>query len=124
MKQRVDAKMFWAVKTLLKGGASQREAADFFHLGIATVGRINASESPEEYHNILAALHAKNRARKAAVKQDEQKPVPAPQEPEKAPCRPANEYYVNNHILQALKEQNELLKLISAKLAFIVEQLA
>ena len=134
---KIDENMFWTVKTLTKGGATIPEISDFLKISTSTVSRIRASESLQEYKNQLAAIaleiKARNQAKKASEKKHEEN-IPAPvTAPEKAPEKPAKDVqekqdrtqynYVNNRVLEELKAQNELLKLISNKLCFIVEQL-
>ena len=132
---KIDENMFWTVKTLTKGGATIPEIADFLKISTSTVSRIRASESLQEYKNQLAAIaleiKAKN-AQKAAMKAAAKEivtatvsaPEKAPEKPEKPEKQDRTQYnYVNNRVLEELKAQNELLKLISNKLCFIVEQL-
>ena len=117
-KRKIDLKTFKAVKTMLCGGATTEETAEFLEISQATVSRIRQSETWEEYHQIIAAMYAKQNALEKQKSQPvvESIPVPAP--------TPLNQAYLNNRVYELLKEQNEMLKLISNKMAFIVEQLA
>ena len=118
MKSKIDSKLFWAVKTMLQGGASTEEIVNYFSVSACSVTRIRKSESYEEYKQILAAVNT------AIKKKNAEK---ATEEPVKAPPAPAgtmNQMYIQNRVYELLKEQNELLKLISNKLVFIVEQLS
>lgn len=111
MVKKIDEKMFYAVKALLEAGSTIPETAKYLKLGEATVGRIKAAESLQDYQQTLAAIALANKARKTAEKAPEQ-------------AKPQVVYHqTDNYTVQLLKEQNELLKLISAKLVFIVEQL-
>lgn len=109
MAMKMNDKLFRLVKLMLNSGASVAETAEYFQLAKGTVQRVKASENMDEYHAILAAMHAK------APKQPEK---PAPAQPEAL-----GTHYMNNRVYELLKEQNELLKLLSNKLAFIVEAL-
>ena len=129
MKTKIDEKMFRAVKIMLNGGASTQEVVDYLQISAATTGRIRASETFEEYQAILAAMGAKikayNAKKKAEAKQDEAEVKPVEQPAEKPPVAPTlmNQAYLNNRVYELMKEQNELLKLLSNKLAYIVDQL-
>ena len=52
---RITPQVFSAVKTLLKGGATQGEAAQYMGISGNTVNRIARAESYEEYTNIAYA---------------------------------------------------------------------
>ena len=126
MKQKIDANMYNAVKTLLTAGSTATEIAQYLKISVATVRRIKVSETLEEYRHQMAAIQAEYQRRKTAKKApepiSEPEPIAAPERAKKAD--PVAYNYVNNRMLEELKAQNELLKLISNKLAFIVEQLA
>lgn len=123
MVKKIDDKMFWAVKALTDAGSTIPEIAKYLQIGAASVSRIRAAENPEDYRRQIAAaaLEAK---RKAEAKR---KPAPAPEKPVEALEKPVETHVVHQtdmRTLELLKEQNALLKLISNKLVFIVEQLA
>lgn len=121
MAQKVTPKTFDCVKTLLAGGASNAECAEYMQLSVITVGRIKKAETFEEYNQLvtLARLHAQ---KPVVVPEVKEEPMPEPEKkPQKVECR---DYYQMNRLFDLLKEQNELLKQISAKMGFIVEQLA
>ena len=117
---KVTEKLFNAVKTLLNGGATYAEIKDYLGVGHSTVTRINHSETYDDYRQQMAAIAIEARGRYKA--KEPEKPVEKPVE--EKPVKSAQDWYISNRTLQALEEQNKLLKLISDKLAFIVEQLA
>ena len=127
MKVKMDDKLFWAVKTMLNAKALRKEIAEYFGISVCTVDRVQASESFDEYKQILAAMAAKNRERKAgktpSAPAPEPEPVKAPEGGKMVEIGRQNAAYINNRLFELLKEQNDLLKLISNKLVYIVEQL-
>ena len=110
MTRKMNDKLFWAIKTMLAGGATISETAEFFELGHATVSRVKASENMTEYHNILAATCAKQKA--------QAKPV----EPVNAPATQVVEHrqsvtvQATHYMESELRKQTEALELISRKL--------
>ena len=98
MRTKVDEKIFKAVKAMQAGGATANQISECLGVSLATVYRIAQANSFSEYG-----------APKKA--------------PETAPTPTANAY-INNRVYELIKQQNELLALISNKLAYIVEQLA
>ena len=109
-KKPVTESMFKAVKTLISGGASYKECAEYMQIGYSTVCRIASAETFDEYRQIIAAINIKiNESKKKA---EEPKPVNG------------TSIYQTNRVIELLKQQNELLTIVSNKLAFIVEQLA
>ena len=112
---RLTENQFSAIKTLLKGGASQAEAAQYMKVSPNTAFWVNKAETFEEYTNMMAERHL---SRKQA-----HKPEPALQDDkQKGGTLSAN--YQMNRVIELLKAQNDLLTQISNKLAFIVEQLS
>lgn len=102
-KSKVTEQMFTAVKRLTQGGATIQECGSILGISHATVSRIRASKTFEDFTQI----HKKE---------------PAP-EKHMADKNPAASNYQIYQITQLLKEQNETLKLISSKVAFIVDEL-
>lgn len=115
---------FRAVKLLLKGGASVKEAAEYMQMSTATVYIINTAENFEEYTAIRVARDSK---RAAAIKAKKDEPKPAQDtapEPVKQVMNPTViKVEATHYMMQELQKSNELLTAISAKLAFIVEEL-
>lgn len=114
-KRKIDTKAFKAVKTMLSGGATIEETSEFLGVSPATVSRIRSAETYEEYLHIIAAMYTKKKAKEKQESKPVAEPAPTPTS--------LNQGYLNNRIYELLKEQNEMLKLISNKMAFIVEQL-
>ena len=118
-KRKIDIKAFKAVKTMLSGGATIEETSEFLDVSPATISRIRQSETYEEYRQIIAAMWVKQKAQEQQESKPTAEPAPAP-----VPVPMSlNQGSLNNRIYELLKEQNEMLKLISNKMAFIVEQL-
>ena len=118
---QVTPERFRAVKQMIAGGAIHREVAEVMDLSVHTVGMISRAASLEEYRETVNGSKYVRRFRPAAT------PPPAPAlpptpAPSPAPSPLAGQYQMNR-IMEALKEQNEHLKLISNKLAFIVDEL-
>lgn len=119
---------FKAVKILLKGGASIKEAAEYMQLSTNTVYLVNSSDDWEEYQTIRAERDSR---RKMAIKAKEKKQEEP--EPEVKPETKPEEQKVMNptvikveathYMMEELKKTNELLTAISAKLAAIVTDL-
>lgn len=129
---RLTESKYNAIKIILHGGATNMEAAKYMQVSTATVCRVKASETFEEYKNTvaektLAARKARENERKAqSVAKEPEKPAQIKQE---APATQVVEYRQNvtiqatHFMMQELQKTNEYLKQISAKLAYIVEDL-
>jgi hypothetical protein len=104
-----------AIKTLLKGGASQQEAAEYMQVSGNTVWWINKSEDYKDYIQ-AQEIRLLQKKRKEA---EPEKSVT--DDKQKGGTISAN--YQINRIYELLKTQNETMKLISNKLAFIVDEL-
>lgn len=116
-KTLVTPSIFKAVKILIDAGETYKKIADYMKLSVATIGRINQSETYEEYQTLVteisrAATRAVN-AKKAA----EAKPE-APQ-----PQSSSTVVQVPYYVVQKLDKIIDLLTAISNKAAFIVEDL-
>ena len=135
-KQRtqVTESTFNAVKIMLNGGATCVEIAEYLKLGHTAVYRIKSAQSWEEYKNILAAIAIDQKQRDSKKKENkvenkvdektEEKPdQPDPGQKAKAETPLATNYQINR-MVEEMKLMNEHLKLISNKIAFIVDQLA
>lgn len=139
--KNIDKKMFDCIKILLEGKASYTEIQEFTNVGRTTVSRIAHSESWEDYQQQMAAMRAAWHCRVAEKKAEEQaaaekekeekaKAAKAAAEAVKAvpaasliPQPKADPVYGANRICELLTHQNEILKAISNKLAFIVDEL-
>lgn len=127
MNKKIDAKFFRIVKLMLKDGETIKGTADYFKIGEATVSRIKAAETYEEYLNIMAAMYAKKKAAKEQKATVE--PEVKPQEPQESPVqvvehRQSVTVHATHYMECELKKQTEILELISRKLSFIVDQLS
>ena len=91
-----------AVKAILKGGANQTRAAEFLGISAMTVSRIARTETYADYVEHTRLDGGARYKKQEAVKQTVQIPWQA---------------------MQEMKKTNELLELISRKLAFIVDEL-
>lgn len=129
---KVTKEKYDVIKILLKGGATVQEAADFVKLSSATIYTVRMSDSFEEYEQVAAqkALDRKRRMAAMKAKETEKKEDPKPEvKPEVKPeePKPANPTVVKieatHYMMQEMQRTNELLKGISAKLAFIVDEL-
>lgn len=117
---------FRAVKLLLNGGASVKEAAEYMQMSTATVYIIKNAENIDEYNAIRTARDSK-RKQAAAINAKKDEPKPAP-ETAPAPVKQVMNPTVikveaTHYMMQELQKTNELLTAISAKLAFIVDEL-
>lgn len=139
--KNIDKKMFDCIKILLEGKASYTEIQDFTNVGRTTISRIAHSESWEDYEQQMAAMRAawhcrvaeKKAAEQAAAdraREEKEKAAKAAAEAVKAvpaaslvPQPKTDPVYGANRICELLTHQNELLKVISNKLAFIVDEL-
>lgn len=126
--KKVTKSVFNAVKTLLKGGASVKEVMEYMGLSDYTVYTIRAAETHEEYENILAEKRLAAKQAYAAKK----KPQTAPATPSAQQQAPVTQVVEHRQTVmvqatwamtQEMQKTNELLKLISNKLAFIVDEL-
>lgn len=126
MRIKVTKEIYDCAKILFKGGATLQEVASYLKLGVSTAARIRQSETLEDYRQIQASLVANWKGNK---KKQEEQPKEKPEEakPEEAKPQPkqvsVSGQYQMNRIVEILKEQNEILKLLSNKIAFIVDEL-
>lgn len=116
---KINEKIFRAVKQLTEGGATIQECADYFMVSHATVSRIRSAQTYEEYRHMVQIACLENKKRNTQKK--EEKPEI---KDEKQPGGTLSANYQMNRLYEQMKAQTELLKLISEKMAFIVEQLA
>ena len=129
---RITESKYKAVKTLLKGGASIREVTEYLQISEPVVRGIKKSETYEEYVNVrtarelerkqIAAIKAKEKDAKTATetKSEERK--------ETAPAQIVEHkqtitIQATHYMMQEMQKTNELLTVLSNKLAFIVDEL-
>ena len=116
---KVTESIFNAVKTLLKGGATVKECAGYMGLSAGTINVIKASETFEEYKS---NMFFRSRACHGEKKQ-EQKPEQKPEHVQTVEHKQTVVVQASHFMLEEQKKTNELLTLISNKLAFIVDEL-
>ena len=133
----IDENRFQIIKMLLNGGEQHKKIAEYMRTSLATVQRIQGSDSFEEYKSILKAMYYKKVEKKekeiAEANAPALAPAPAPivqiqpQAPvlqdEKLHGGTLSANYRINQMYEMMKTQTETLKLISNKLAFIVDEL-
>ena len=134
--------VFSAVRLLIKGGGSAEECTEYFKISQNTYYRIKRCENWEEYRQMLAAIALAEKERKNKAKAETEKieetekvtnvePVkveakvdPVPETKVTAANHLMASNYQVNRLIEEVRMQNEYLKQISAKLAFIVESFA
>ena len=120
---------FKAVKIMLAGGASCVEIAQYLKLGETAVYRIKKAEDWDEYRNILAAIAINKKEKCKAEKEPKPETIIIPKPPEVKQEQTVVEHrqtvtiQATHYMMEELKKQNELLAIISNKLAFIVDEL-
>ena len=125
---KITKEMFSMIKALAAGGAKNTEITKYTGIGDVTIGRIRKAETLEEYKKIvtdakkqyLERVRVRSEEEEASEWKDESKPVA---EDNRVAVAQVSAYQMNR-VLEELTKQNELLKLISAKLVYIVEQLS
>lgn len=113
MKQKIDERMFKAVKAMTASGSTIQDISEVAKISKTTISRIRKSLDFEDYQDEVARqarIIAERKKRKEPAKAD---PV----------CQHTVMVQVNQYVVEELRKQNELLTGISAKLAFIVDEL-
>lgn len=124
-KAKVDQKLFDAVKIMLESGATGPEIEKFMKISSWTISKIRSAENYEEYKAILAAraLAMKEKAKKAPA-EAQKAPSDVKQEcPQVVEHRQNVTVQTTFYVSQKLDKLCELLSAISAKLAFVVDEL-
>ena len=111
-KKRMNEAMFTNIKTLIDHGLATKTIVAMLDISPATVYRVKTADSFAAYTE-----HVKKISAPVKTEEPKAEPVTTP-----VVTRPSD--YQINRLYELAKEQNELLKSISAKLAFIVEQLS
>ena len=137
MATKMADKLFRAVKIMIAGGATSTEISEYFNISLSSISRVRQAESFQEYRVMQAATYGKRKPAKTqdAPKQSEQLNPAAPQNPPMQQPAPAQQPQVVEHrqtvtiqathyMMQEMKRTNELLELISRKMAYIVDQLS
>ena len=124
--EKITINVYNCVKTLNQCGSATAEIAEYLKVNPETVRRILRSDDFDDYKAQLTAVRLAYEARKKVKTEPAPKPEPATQADVKKPTVMIP-YAIEGLIREQNKlitDQNELLKLISKKLAWIVEQLA
>jgi len=126
-RKKITKEIYTAVKFMLKGNASTSETAASLGISTNSVNRIRNSETFDEYvENTRLGVSARYRADvKKQLKEAETKEAETekPVEDLKQKVGTLSGNYQINRIFEQQKQTNDLLKLISDKLAYIVQQL-
>lgn len=129
---KIDQKRFDAIKIMLESDATIPEVVKFMGVSSWTVSRIKKADTFEEYKNMLAAIaleQRKKKANKPARTSDKEEPAehaedcPAPVQPQVVEHRQSVTVQTTYYVSQKLDKMCELLTHISAKLAFVVDEL-
>ena len=137
MATKMTDKLFRAVKIMIAGGATSTEISEYFNISLSSISRVRQAESFQEYRVMQAATYGKRKPAKTqdAPKQPEvvipaaqqnppmQQPAPA-QQPQVVEHRQTVTIQATHYMMQEMKRTNELLELISRKMAYIVDQLS
>ena len=149
----VTRNIFDCVKTLLDSGAKNEEIQKFLKVSRTTVCRIKRCESYEDYKQLQAAymlsIRKREQEKKEKAEQEKQEqakqelpaeapaPVDKPEPPQEKPQDKTSVNYQALHlsrmvdaqnaklakIIEIMQKQSELLTTISAKIAFVVDEL-
>lgn len=121
MKIKVDEKKFNCVKILLESNTPWKEIMDYMEISSTTLGRIRQASTFEEYKQIqIASAISYKQKNKPKEEKKEEQPKEVVQVVEH---RQSVQIQATHYMQEQMKEMNEHLKLISAKLAYIVEEL-
>ena len=130
---KVTQGVFEAAKLLLANGAGNAEVAKYLKISTDVVTFIRKAETYEEYQTIMYEYSLKKRqreaARMAAIKAKETPKEEPPQivaqtpPPQIVEHRQTVTVQATWQMTQEMKQTNELLKSISNKLAYIVDEL-
>ena len=143
MATKMTDKLFRAVKIMIAGGATSTEISEYFNISLSSISRVRQAETFQEYRVMQAATYGKRKPAKTqdAPKQSEvvipaaqqnpmaqqnqavQQPAPA-QQPQVVEHRQTVTIQATHYMMQEMKRTNELLELISRKMAYIVDQLS
>lgn len=121
-RKRITREIYTAVKFMLKGNASASETAASLGISTNSVNRIRNSETYDEYVE-NTRLGGSARYREGVKNQLKEAETAKPVEDLKQPGGTLSGNYQINRIFEQQKQTNDLLKMISDKLAYIVQQL-
>jgi len=119
-------KMFTAIKILLNGGATQKEAAEYMKCSTYTTWLVAKCETYDEYLQFIAEKAAQSRKRQmmAVHAKEAEKKQETPvitDDKQKGGTMSAN--YQINRMYDVLKQMSETMTIMSNKLTFVVDEL-
>ena len=124
---KVTKSLFDAAKILMENGANNVEVSKYLKISKEPVAMIRKAETYEEYQQLMYEYSLNGRRRAAAIKAKEQeaKAEPKTENPQEVvkEVRQTVTIQATHYMMQELQKTNELLTGISAKLAFIVDEL-
>lgn len=125
MAGKVTEELFKNAKLMINAGMSQRQIAKILNVSQNAICHINITDTLKDYNALVAKKSQADRDKKKGIV----KPAEQKEEPQKELPPQVVEYRQNvtiqatHYMMQEMQKTNELLKLISNKLAFIVEEL-
>lgn len=117
---KVTKGIFDAAKLLMGNGANNTEVAKYLKVSTDVVSFIRRAETYEEYQAIMYEYSQNMKKRAAAIKAKE---TPKEEPPQIVEHRQTVTVQATWQMTQEMQKTNELLKQISNKLAFIVDEL-
>lgn len=118
---KVTPQIFDTVKTLLNSGVSVSNICDMLKISNGAVYTIKQCDNLQGYKQYIKDVRARSaEKKKKETKKEEPAPEPAPQVVEH---RQTVTIQATHYMMEELKKTNELLTVISRKLAYIVDDL-
>lgn len=127
MRTKITPNVYKNIHVMCKSGMTRKDIAEVFNLNRITVGKVLMSESLDDYRS--QNTWKQNRK---SVGKNQSVPVKVPEHTEekappitdmKLPGGTLSANYQFSRMVELLKNQNELLTLISKKLAYIIDEL-
>lgn len=123
MAKKVNEKLFKAVKAMTASGSSIEDIAEVAKIAPATVSRIRKALDLEDYYDDMATVARRNYERRKA-RREQTTCVVQEVQVEKHSINPTVvRVEATHYMMEEMRKTNELLTLISNKLAFIVDEL-
>lgn len=116
-KTRITPDIYNTVKLMLNGGATEEDVSKFKRFSSETLRRIKKTKDYSDYVELLKVYNRKQNERANKTEQVSF----LTDDKQKGGTLSAN--YQINQIVEELKRQNDILTLLSNKVAFIVEEL-
>ncbi len=127
MTIKITEKTYKAIRILIESKTPYKEIADYMNVSVASVQRVATSETYEEYKAQLGGYYYKKKAEAAkaeAMKKAEKKEYPKDEPPVQVVEHRQNvTIQATHYMMTEMQKTNELLTLISNKLAFIIDEL-